>query len=146
VTRLVGVVSDPLDASALEAMVADAAHGAVCTFQGIVRGTSQGRRVQHLVYEAYAEMAEAALGDIVAGVAERWPGAVAAIRHRVGRLEIGEASVVIAVASPHRAEAFEACRWAIDALKAKAPIWKKEVWADGEEWVEGTRPGPVQGG
>lgn len=110
--------------------------GAIVTFLGTVRRHSRGRRVQHLEYEAYPEMAEAKLREIGQEMEERW-GVKTAIVQRVGRLEVGEASVAIAVAAPHRREAFEAARYAIDRLKEIAPIWKKEVWEGGEEWIEG---------
>jgi molybdopterin synthase catalytic subunit len=140
---MVRLTDEVLDPRAVEALVAHAGAGAVCTFQGIVRDHNLGREVGHLEYEAYAEMAEPAMAAIAGEVAGRWPGARVAIVHRLGRLAIGEASVVIAVATPHRAEAFEACRYAIDALKTRVPIWKKEVWADGSAWVEGTAVAPL---
>ncbi|RIL10201.1 hypothetical protein DCC79_08680 [bacterium] len=90
-------------------------------------------------------MALPALAQIAHDIAVRWPGAQAALVHRLGRLEIGEASVVIAVSAPHRAAAFEACRYAIDTLKTTVPIWKKEVWSDGEAWIEGVAPSPLHG-
>lgn len=109
--------------------------GAIVTFLGTVRGHSRGRKVQHLEYEAYPEMAEKKLGEIGQEMQERW-GVRVAIVQRVGHLEVGEASVAIAVAAPHRREAFEAARYAIDRLKEIVPIWKKEVWEGGEEWIE----------
>jgi len=109
--------------------------GAIVTFLGTVRRHSRGRKVQHLEYEAYPEMAEKKLEEIGRGMEERW-GVRAAIVQRVGHLEVGETSVAIAVAAPHRREAFEAARYAIDRLKEIAPIWKKEVWEGGEEWIE----------
>jgi molybdopterin synthase catalytic subunit len=110
--------------------------GAIVTFLGTVRDRSQGRRVLYLEYDAYPEMAERTLRQIGEEIRERWGLDRVAIVHRVGRLEIGEASVAIAVAAPHRAEAFEACRYAIDRLKEIVPIWKKEVREGGECWVE----------
>ncbi len=109
--------------------------GAIVTFLGTVRRHSRGREVQHLEYEVYPEMAERKLAEIGQEMEERW-GVRAAIVQRVGHLEVGEASVAIAVAAPHRKEAFQAARYAIDRLKEIAPIWKKEVWEGGEEWIE----------
>lgn len=119
--------------------------GAIATFAGVVRGetaTSGGvRDTDFLNYEAYAEMAEAMLARIGDEIVERWTKVAAvSILHRVGRLEIGEPSVVIAVATPHRGDGcFEACQYAIERLKAIVPIWKEENWADGQVWVEGPR-------
>ncbi len=132
------VVSEAIDPRAVEAAVARPAAGAIVTINGVVRDHNEGQRVTHLEYEAYPEMAERELARIGADIAERWPEARAAIVHRAGRLEIGETSVVIAVSSPHRAEAFEACRFAIEALKVRVPIWKKEFAESGERWVEGS--------
>jgi molybdopterin synthase catalytic subunit len=101
-----------------------------------VRDHSRGRAIDHLEYEAYEPMAEKEMRKIAAQVAERWPEARIAIAHRVGRLAIGDAAVMIAAAAPHRAEAFEACRFAIDTLKQTVPIWKKEFAEDGTAWVE----------
>ena len=105
-------------------------------FLGTVRDSSPGRAgVTHLEYEAYAEQVEAEIGRIVAEAHERWPIRRAAAVHRVGELEIGEISVGVAVSSPHRVDAFPAARYLIDELKSRAPIWKKEHWSDGAEWV-----------
>lgn len=119
--------------------------GAVVTFSGVVRNESLGKRVLYLEYDAYKEMAEAKMREIGQEIKERWGIERVAIVHRVGHLEIGQASVVIAVATPHRAEAFEACRYAIDRLKETVPIWKKEVWEGGEYWIEGDRPSEAEG-
>jgi molybdopterin synthase catalytic subunit len=110
--------------------------GGVVTFVGTVRDHSRGHSIKFLEYEAYPEMAEREMEKIADAAAERWPGTRVAIAHRVGHLEIGDAAVVIVAAAPHRAEAFEACRFAIDALKQTVPIWKKEVATDGEYWVD----------
>ncbi len=110
--------------------------GGVVTFTGNVRDHSRGQAIDHLEYEAYEPMAEGEMRKIAAQVTERWPEARVAIAHRVGRLAIGEAAVMIAAAAPHRAEAFEACRFAIDTLKQTVPIWKKEFAKDGSYWVE----------
>jgi MoaE-MoaD fusion protein len=131
------VTTEPLDARRAESAVAHARAGAICTFTGVVRDTSRGRTVTHLEYEAFAEMATAEMRKIAAEIAERWPEARVAMAHRTGRLEIGEASVVVSVSAPHRAEAIAACKWGIDRLKESVPIWKKEHAADGTYWIEG---------
>ena len=110
--------------------------GGVVTFTGVVRNRARGESIDHLEYEAYAPMAEKELRKIADAVHERWPHVRIAMAHRVGRLEIGDAAVMIAAAAPHRAEAFEACRFAIDRLKASVPIWKKEFATSGAYWVE----------
>jgi len=110
--------------------------GGLVTFVGAVRDHSRGHSIKFLEYEAYPEMAEREMQKIADGAAERWPGTRVAIAHRIGHLEIGDAAVVIAAVSPHRAAAFEACRFAIDTLKQTVPIWKKEVATDGEYWVD----------
>jgi molybdopterin synthase catalytic subunit len=109
--------------------------GGVVTFLGTVRSPSRGREVLYLEYEAYPEMAIPKMREIADEIRERWGITRVAIRHRVGRLLPGEPSVAIAVAAPHRHEAFAACEYAILRLKQIVPIWKKEVWADGEEWI-----------
>ncbi len=126
---------EPLDPVAIERLVADPRAGAIVTFVGTVRDHARGKRVRYLEYEAYAEAAVDAFAQIAAEIRQRWDVLGIAIAHRTGRLEIGEASVVIAVSSAHRAEAFEACRYAIERLKQIAPIWKKEVYDDGEVWI-----------
>jgi molybdopterin synthase catalytic subunit len=133
---------DPLDARRLEAAVSHAGAGAICTFTGVVRDHSRGRSVTHLDYEAYAEMAAAEMRKIGDEIAARWPEARVAMAHRTGRLEIGEASVVVSVSCPHRAEAIAACKWGIDRLKESVPIWKKEHAADGTYWIEGDEARP----
>jgi molybdopterin synthase catalytic subunit len=134
------ITRDALDARAireLEAAVTTSGDGGVVTFQGVVRDNARGKQVRSLEYDAYVEMAEQQMAQIAAEVEARWEASAVAMVHRIGRLEIGECSVVVAVACPHRAEAFEACRYAIDTLKSTVPIWKKEIYTDGEEWVEG---------
>ena len=131
------IVKEPINTGQLIAAVEDPGAGAICTFLGVVRDNNLGREVDYLEYEAYPEMAVPAMQRIADEIRERWDVTKVAIVHRVGRLEIGEASVGIAVSAPHRAEAFAACHYAIDRLKESVPIWKKEVWADGEEWIEG---------
>lgn len=126
-----------LDPRALEQRLAKPENGAVVTFQGVVRNHSQGRTVAYLVYDAYLPMAEKVLAQIVGEVAERWSIHEMGVWHRIGRMEIGETSLLVVVCSPHRAEAFEACRYAVDRIKSIVPIWKKEVAEDGESWVEG---------
>ena len=132
---MVRLTREPIDLGALHAV--SGADGALCLFAGVVRNENAGRSVTHLEYEAYEEMALEVLKDIEAQARRRWPVSDLRIVHRLGRLEIGEASVAVAVASPHRAEAFEACRFAIDTLKQTAPIWKKEFFVGGQVWVEG---------
>ena len=130
------VAEEPLSPDAVAALVDDPGAGGLVIFSGVVRNESGGRPVKFLEYEAHAPMAEAKLREIGAEARRRWPGVKrVAILHRIGRLEIGEASVLIAVSSAHRAEAFEACRWAIDTLKTTVPVWKKEHFEDGEVWV-----------
>jgi molybdopterin converting factor subunit 1 len=131
------LTSGPLDARRLEAAVAHPGAGAICTFTGVVRDSSRGRSVTHLEYEAYAEMATAQMRKISEEIAERWHEARVSMAHRVGRLDIGEPSVVVSVSCPHRAEAIAACKWGIDRLKETVPIWKKEHAADGTYWIEG---------
>src|ERR1700730_3490628 len=131
------LTTDPVDPRRLEAAVAHKGAGAICTFIGVVRDTSRGRSVTHLEYEAYGEMARAEMRKIAGEIAEKWPDARVAMAHRTGRLEIGEASVVVSVSCPHRAEAIDACRWGIDRLKESVPIWKKEHATDGTYWIEG---------
>ena len=108
--------------------------GAVITFEGVTRNHHDGKGVIHLEYEAYSGMAEAEMAAIGAQVQVQWPGARVAMVHRVGVVGVGEASVVIAVSAPHRDEAYAASRYAIDELKSKVPVWKKEVYADGSVW------------
>lgn len=131
------VTSEPLDARRVEKAVAHARAGAICTFTGIVRDSSRGRTVTHLEYEAFAEMATAEMRKIADEIAEKWPEARVAMVHRTGRLDIGEASVVVSVSAPHREDAIAACKWGIDRLKESVPIWKKEHAADGTYWIEG---------
>jgi molybdopterin synthase catalytic subunit len=130
----------PLDARRLEAAVSHPGAGAICTFTGVVRDNSRGQAVTQLDYEAYAEMATAEMHKIGDEIAERWPEARVAMAHRTGKLQIGEASVVVSVSCAHRAEAIAACKWGIDRLKETVPIWKKEHAADGTYWIEGNEP------
>jgi molybdopterin converting factor subunit 1 len=125
----------PLEIEPVVGAVAGQDAGAVDVFVGTVRATSRGREVEALEYEAYTPMAEAQLARFAGEVAAQWPGTRVAVVHRTGRLRVGERSVVIAVASPHRADAFAACRHVIERLKQDAPIWKREVYRDGAIWV-----------
>lgn len=137
---IIKVTPEPLDSAAIRSLreaVTHSSDGGIVTFEGVVRDNAHGRRVRYLEYDAYPEMAEQEMASIAAEMERRWSTDHVVMAHRVGRLEIGECSVVIIVACAHRAEAFEACRYAIDTLKTTVPIFKKEVWDDGEEWVEG---------
>ena len=126
----------PIDSGAVEALVAQHENGAVCSFIGQVRLQSRGREVAYLEYNAYVPLAEKQMLRIAKDAEAQWRCDVA-IQHRIGRIELGEASVVVAVGSPHRAEAFAACRYCIDTLKENVPIWKREVCPDGAYWIEG---------
>ncbi len=137
------LTTDPLDARRLEAAVAHRGAGGICTFTGVVRDNARGRSVTQLEYEAYAEMATAQMRKIGDEIADKWPEARVAMAHRTGRLEIGDASVVVSVSCPHREEAIAACKWGIDRLKESVPIWKKEHAADGTYWIEGDEAEPV---
>jgi molybdopterin synthase catalytic subunit len=137
------LTSAPLDVAGAAALVSARGDGAVTTFVGLVRDHNAGRRVLWLEYEAYAPLAVKAFEQIASEAAARWAEARLAIHHRTGRIEIGDASVVIAAASPHRAEAFAACRYAIERLKQIAPIWKHEHFEGGEVWVEGATADPA---
>ena len=134
---LILLTREPLNRDALIASVSHPSIGGIVTFEGVVRDNARGKEVRYLEYEAYEEMAVQQIHTIIVEAEQRWGLERVAVAHRFGRLEIGEASVIIVVASPHRAEAFEACRYIIDTLKASVPIWKKEVATNGEEWVEG---------
>jgi molybdopterin synthase catalytic subunit len=140
--RPIAVTADPLDLTALLQIVDAPGMGAVATFLGLVRDHNQGRRVLHLVYESYDALAERALGRIIDEAREQWPSTVLAIHHRTGKLLIGEASVAIAAASPHRADAFAACRYAIERVKQIVPIWKHEYFEGGDVWIEGATADP----
>jgi molybdopterin synthase catalytic subunit len=137
------ITSDPFSVDDVVARLVDPAVGAVSTFVGVVRGETGGRDTQYLRYEAYPDMAEAQLRRIGDEIRQRWPTIrEVAIVHRVGRLEIGDNIVVIALSASHRQEVFDATHYAIDRLKEIVPVWKKEVFADGEVWKsEQARPG-----
>ncbi|MFN2451008.1 MAG: molybdenum cofactor biosynthesis protein MoaE [Candidatus Dormibacteria bacterium] len=128
--------AEPLDPPAIEASVAGAADGAVCSFVGLVRGLTEGRRTVRLEYQAYAGMAEEQMHRIGEETVRGYGLSAIVLAHRTGSLEVGEPSVVVAAAAPHRAEAFAGCRHAIDTLKSEVPIWKREWGPDGGEWVE----------
>ena len=129
------VTDGPLDLGALVEEVRDPSAGAIATFVGTTRDHSRGRTVTHLEYDAYPEMAEAEMARIAIAVGDRHAITRIAMAHRTGYVPIGEASVMIAVSAPHRAAALEACREAIDTLKQTVPVWKKEVFEGGEEWI-----------
>jgi molybdopterin synthase catalytic subunit len=130
------LVGAPLDVPALAAWAADPAAGAVLTFVGTVRNEKNGRRVLRIEYEAYAPMVRRVLERIGAEIIARWPVRRVALVHRCGMLEVGEASIAIVVATPHRAAGFEALRFGIEAVKRDVPIWKKEHFEDGAVWVQ----------
>ena len=129
------VSEEPLDPSSVVAEVADERAGGIATFLGTTRIESRGRTVQYLEYEAYAEMAEDVMAQIADDLKRRYELCEVAIHHRVGRVGIGETSVAIAVSAPHRQDALAACKDAIDTLKETVPLWKKEVYEGGEEWI-----------
>lgn len=140
VPDLLLLVRDPIHADALVRHVRTASDGAVVTFDGCVRNQSHGRSTLYLDYEAYESMALAKIREIAGELRSKFAVDRVAIVHRLGRLEIGETSVFIAVSAPHRAAAFDACRFAIDTLKRTVPIWKKEYFADGAIWADGEIP------
>ena len=143
---LLAIGSAPLElervAAAVGAGPEAGADGAVVTFLGLVRNHNLGRSVRYLEYEAYEPLALKAFARIAAEIAERWPNARLALHHRTGRLEVGEASVAIAARSPHRGDAYAACRYAIERIKQIAPIWKHEFFEGGEVWIEGATANP----
>lgn len=139
------ITARPLDAAVVAAAVAEPGTGAVVTFIGLVRDHNAGRRVLWLDYEAFEPLAGKAFAQIGDEAAGRWPSVVLAIHHRTGRVGIGEASVVIAAASPHRVEAFAASRFAIERIKQVAPIWKHEHFEGGAVWIEGATADPSDG-
>jgi MoaE-MoaD fusion protein len=135
-TDVYAVVEHPLSPDDVAARVDDPGAGGLVIFSGVVRNETGGRPVKYLEYEAHAGMAEAKLREIGAAIRGRWPGVKrVAMLHRIGRLEIGDSSVLIAVSAAHRGDAFDACRYAIDTLKRIVPVWKKEHFEDGEVWV-----------
>jgi molybdopterin synthase catalytic subunit len=131
------LIHEWIDSARLQAEIKAGPDGAVCVFDGIVRDHTRGRRTLHLDYEAYEEMALDQMRQLAAEAMERFQVRDVTIVHRLGRLMVGETSVLIAVASAHRGAAFDACRWLIDTLKKTVPIWKKEQFEDGAVWADG---------
>ena len=138
------ITSDPLDLQALTREIAAGASGdgAVAAFTGLVRDHNQGRRVRFLEYEAYEPLALRALGRILEEARAAWPGVRMGMHHRIGRLEIGDASIVIVAVAAHRPDAFAACRYAIERVKQIVPIWKREHFDGGDVWLEGATADP----
>ena len=144
-TPLFAIGPAPLALEPLVSAVAsqsEGVDGAIATFLGLVRNHNQGRRVQHLEYEAYEPLALKAFARIDEEVRGRWPGVRIALHHRTGRLAIGEASVAIVTASPHRGDAFAACRYVIERVKQIVPVWKREYFEGGDVWIEGATADP----
>jgi len=141
---LVAVTREVLDFQALvnELAGTGSGDGAIAPFIGLVRDHNQGRRVEYLEYEAYEPLAVRTLNRIVEEARQAWPDTRVAVHHRIGRLNIGEASIIIVAASPHRAHAFAACRYAIERVKQIVPIWKHEHFAGGDVWLEGATADP----
>ena len=139
---MIEITHDPLDAEAITDTVRKGTNGAVVTFLGSTRSFTGDRNVLHLEYEAYRPMADAKLAEVAYEMRQRWAVDVA-IAHRLGRLEIGDISLVVAVASPHRKDAFEACHYSVDRIKQIVPIWKKEFFEGGEVWVGSQEDSPV---
>lgn len=133
--KFLKITEEPLDVAAITALVADQAAGAINVFVGTVRNRTRGREVVRLEFEAYESMALKEMDKICRQAGKRWPVLAMAIYHRSGVLQVGDVPVVIAVSTPHREQGFAACQYAIDTLKQTVPIWKKEVFADGEQWV-----------
>ena len=138
---VVRLVRQPIDLASLQETTPG--DGALCLFVGVVRNENRGRPVLRLEYEAYEEMALPLMQQIAAETRRHFPVTLVRLVHRLGPLEIGEASVAVAIASPHRDEAFAAGHFAIDTLKAEVPIWKKELYADGQVWLDEARPGSL---
>ncbi len=139
VAMLFELTAEVLSADKLLAHVRKDEAGAVVLFYGVVRNENVGRRVLYLEYDAYPEMAEPEMRRVAEEIRARWPEVTEiAVQHRTGRLEIGEASLLVAVSAPHRREAFEAAHAYVDLLKERVPVWKKEVFEGGEEWIEGS--------
>jgi molybdopterin synthase catalytic subunit len=142
-TPLLAVRTAPLVIESLVSAVGGrGSDGAVAVFLGVVRNHNAGRKVLYLEYEAYEPLAVKSFERIAAEAATRWPGVQLAVHHRIGRLEIGEASVAIAAVSAHRADAFAVCRYAIERVKQIAPIWKREFFEGGDTWIEGATADP----
>lgn len=137
--KMFEVVTDELDINKYHQMTVNQYQGAVCTFTGHVREWTKGTKTVHLEYEAYIPMAEKMLAQIGDEIEERWPGVITAIGHRIGKLEISDIAVVIVTSSPHRTDSYRANEYAVERLKEIVPIWKKEIWEDGEEWIGDSR-------
>lgn len=137
---MIAITSAPIDAQSVEATVHHPGAGAVLTFSGVTRDNFAGRPVTGLHYDAYVEMAESEMFALRDKVMARWPGVLLSMVHRIGALKVGEVSVVISVSAPHRDEAYQASRFAIDELKAQVPIWKKEHYADGTADWKANKP------
>ena len=133
----VAILDHALPTAEVLAQIRSGPDGAVCTFEGIVRNHTRDRPTLYLDYEAYRDMALAQMQQLASEALTRFPIRDVALLHRLGRIEIGETSVLVVVASAHRGPAFEACRWLIDTLKRQVPIWKKETFADGAVWADG---------
>lgn len=142
------IVTEPIEPQRYADYVLRPEAGAVTLFTGHVREWTRGIRTLYLAYEAYIPMAEKMLAKIGAEIEDKWPGTKTAIAHRIGELAIGEIAVVIAVSSPHRKDAYEANEYAIERIKEAVPVWKKEIWEDGTEWIGDQRKKPekVEGG
>jgi molybdopterin synthase catalytic subunit len=139
----IAIVDEPIRAEELVAAAKAGSDGAVCVFDGIVRDNTRGRQTLYLDYEAYRDMALEQMQRLAAEAKEKFGVRQVSVLHRLGRLQVGETSVLIVVASAHRAAAFDACRWLIDTLKKTVPIWKRETFADGVVWADG-EPFPEQ--
>jgi molybdopterin synthase catalytic subunit len=133
----VALTRDVIDAAALQQQIKQGSDGAVCVFDGIVRNNTRGRETLHLDYEAYEAMALEQMQELAVRAAQQFDVRDVVLVHRLGRLRVGETSVLIVVASAHRGAAFDACRWLIDTLKKTVPIWKKETFLDGAVWADG---------
>jgi len=129
------LTDDPIDAAALVRLVIRPSDGAYVLFEGVVRNSNEGKQVESIFYDAYRPMAEKEIGKIVDEVQRQFPDVAIGIAHRLGNLAVGESSIAIVCASPHRGESFAACRMLIDRIKQTVPIWKKERGPNGEEWV-----------
>jgi molybdopterin synthase catalytic subunit len=139
----IALIREPIDVAALQQEIKSGGGGAVCVFDGIVRDNTRGRGTLHLDYEAYEEMALTQMQELAQEAVAKFGVRDVTLVHRLGRLVVGETSVLIVVASAHRGAAFEACRWLIDTLKKQVPIWKKEQFVDGAVWADG-EPFPVE--
>lgn len=139
------ITESPLDPAPLVAAVRRDESGAIALFYGVVRNENLGRVVQYLEYDAYPAMAIKKMREVADEVHAKYAITDIGVLHRIGRLEIGETSLLVAVSSGHRAEAFDACHFAVDRIKQIVPVWKKEVWEDGSAWIEGHKPDTAPG-